>query len=297
MSDKTREPPNALELIAAQLGDPINPAPDVHGSPSRIESVKEDKGRGWDIGYNGSTHVFLGLDRVSWDRRGWLEENPSRVGDEVTVYFHRGSFVLGMDLRGERLWLQSERETNAEQLLRSARYRREKHETFLRQRDDLDAQYEALPVVFKARIDRRRANNPDFREEFESYELFCCTEAVKLAERAEFAASVGLSDEVQEFWGDEEKLKLAAYPSSESWSDPGDDRLRWLFWTDALNSKAYGYNYKRSVEVTGLSDGHSGNTHGASYSLARLYLVAPERVPDQYGALAPLVGSEAYGDV
>lgn len=46
----------------------------------------------------------------------------------------------------------------------------------------MDVDYENLPDAFKKRIDRFRANNPDFRFEFESYELFCCMEAVKIAE-------------------------------------------------------------------------------------------------------------------
>lgn len=40
--------------------------------------------------------------------------------------------------------------------------------------------------------------------------------------------------------------------------------------------------------------GHSNNSFGAAYLLALLYLDSPEKVPELWGALAPLVGSDAY---
>lgn len=43
-----------------------------------------------------------------------------------------------------------------------------------------------------------------------------------------------------------------------------------------------------------LSDGHSGNSFWMSVVLARAYLTNPELVPKIYGALAPMVGSDAY---
>lgn len=50
-------------------------------------------------------------------------------------------------------------------------------------------------------------------------------------------------------------------------------------------------------EVDGLSDGHSGNTFGASCQLAYLYLDNPDNVIKLPGALSPLVGSKEYGDI
>jgi hypothetical protein len=45
----------------------------------------------------------------------------------------------------------------------------------------MDADYDALPDDFKQRIDRFRKNNPDFRVDYEAYEMFCCMEAIKIA--------------------------------------------------------------------------------------------------------------------
>lgn len=49
--------------------------------------------------------------------------------------------------------------------------------------------------------------------------------------------------------------------------------------------------------MPGMSEEHSGNTFGAACALAEWYLVNPSQVPRVPGALSPLVGSEAYGDV
>lgn len=53
------------------------------------------------------------------------------------------------------------------------------------------------------------------------------------------------------------------------------------------------YTHQRQF-MPELSDSHSGNSFGMSVVLARAYLTNPELVPKIYGALAPLVGSDAY---
>lgn len=52
---------------------------------------------------------------------------------------------------------------------------------------------------------------------------------------------------------------------------------------------------KQKEQVPGLDDGHSGNTFGCAMSLARWYLVKPENVVLEHGALTPLVGCKDYG--
>lgn len=49
-------------------------------------------------------------------------------------------------------------------------------------RAELDAKYAALPALFQQRIDRFRANNPDFRWKYEGYEIFTCEQAVVIAD-------------------------------------------------------------------------------------------------------------------
>jgi hypothetical protein len=120
-------------------------------------------------------------------------------------------------------------------------------------RAELDAKYAALPPIFQQRIDKFRHNNPDFRWQYEGYEMFCCTEAVKLARH------LGTADAVEHY-------RTLAFKEQ-----------------DAIDKAA------------GVSDDHSGNTHGAMVALAYLYLKQPDAVRQMHGALAPLVGSFQYG--
>ena len=107
--------------------------------------------------------------------------------------------------------------------------------------------------MFKARIDRFWRNNPDFRVEYENYEMFCCTQAVGIAD------AMKTPEGVQNFKTKQWDEQKALFPE--------------------------------------LSDGHSGNTFGCSVALAYWYLSQPENVTKAHGALSPLVGSEAYGDI
>lgn len=294
------------EAIERHLGSAWQPPPDCTQDEHTIEGVESDD-RGWGITYDGSSHVYLKRELVpntilygvdDDDEAGDDETWAPKVGDQMIVYFTNWTQFIGFVINGEPIYLKSEREINLEWLLMRAKMARERRESFERAKDKLDADYEALPQVFKDRIDRFRHNNESFREEFESYEMFCCTEAVKLAEAARKGVDEGLyADEVDAFWSDPEKLKLAAYPDGDPWQEPDNKYLRWLFWARALHSKAFDYDHDRHKAVTGMSDGHSGNTAGAAMMLARLYIESPEYVSQLHGALSPLVGSEAYGDI
>lgn len=296
------------EIQAASEGRPDSPGrkplPDHNNSESRKEAVSvytnteteivknaECKdGRTWYIDTESSTGFGVSRERV--ERAIWDGFKPE-PGDEVTLYCRNWSSVVGLDWKGERVFLYTQEEWDAETAFMTARDDRQKAERFERDRARLDAEYDALPQVFKDRIDRFRGNNPTFRPDFESYEMFVCTEAVKLAERAREAVAAGdYADEVEAFWADTEKVKLAEFDAA-----PESPELRWLFWAWALHTKAFEYDYEKHKAVTGIADGHSGNTAGAAISLARIYIEAPEYVAQKHGALSPLVGSKAYGDV
>lgn len=221
-----------------------------------------------------------------------------KIGDDVEVHTELGSRVVGVTLNGQLLYMKSREELDAEHALYVASYDRKKREVYEREKGKLNEQYESLPQVFKDRIERFRKNNPDFSTNYESYEMFSCTEAVKIAEVAFKSVDKHLhDDEVDAFWSDSEKLSLASYPNDEPWTEPENKYLRWLLWAWAIHSKAFDYDYARHRELTGLSDGHSGNTAGMALSLARLYIESPEYVSKMHGALSTLVGSEEYGDI
>jgi len=166
--------------------------------------------------------------------------------------------VRGIAVAGKVLWYRTEAEQGEENRRLAEKMKQERRERFERDKADLDRQYAALPEVFRRRIDRFRENNPDFRWEYEAYELFCCAEAVKIAHTA-----------------------IREYVTT-----PGE----WI-------QRFYKMPYEEQVLIAGIEDGHSGNTFGMACALARLFCEHREGVARAHGALAPLVGSKAYGCV
>lgn len=192
------------------------------------------------------------------------------VGDSVRTYGEFGRPVRGLFINGRKVYYRTEEEQDAENRRLVEASQRKRRVEFEEKRAELDAKYEALPPIFKERIDRFRNNNPDFRWEFEGYEMFCCEEAVKLAKH------LGTVEAMERY---------CALAASETFRK---NRALWdIEWEQQ----------KAIDRAAGLSNDHSGNTHGAAVMLALLYLRQPNDVARMHGALAPLVGSKAYGDV
>lgn len=185
-----------------------------------------------------------------------------------------GSFgfpIRGVIINGALIYYRTEAEQQAKQAREVAAMQEKRLREFEETgRAELDAKYATLPPIFQARIDKFRHNNPDFRWEYEGYEMFCCEEAVKLARH----------------WGTIEAAQhYTSLAASETFSV---DRERWdREWEEQ----------KAIDKAAGLADGHSGNTHGTAVALAFWYLKQPEAVEQMHGALAPLVGSFDYGCV
>lgn len=93
-----------------------------------------------------------------------------------------GRPVRGLDLDGREVFYRTPAQQEAAHRRWCANLDRKRQRDFEKNRAQLDAEYGALPDVFKQRIDRFRAGNPDFRWQHESYELFTCTQAVLIAE-------------------------------------------------------------------------------------------------------------------
>jgi len=74
-----------------------------------------------------------------------------------------------------------------------AEYHRKQEEDYKKYKDQYDEQYQSLPPEFKQRIDNFRKNNERFRYELEPYELFCCTQAVLIAN------TLKTTDKIREF--------------------------------------------------------------------------------------------------
>lgn len=194
-----------------------------------------------------------------------------RAGDSLSQCGSFGRPIRGVIINGALVYYRTEAEQRAKDLAASEAYhdkrRREFEETG---KAALDAKYAALPPVFQARIDKFRANNPDFRWNYEDYEMFCCTEAVKLAEHLRTSEA------------------MAHYVSLARHETYRADEAKWREeWEEQ----------KAIDRAAGISQDHSGNTHGAMIQLAHLYVNAPDGVRRLHGALAPLVGSFEYGCV
>jgi len=103
------------------------------------------------------------------------------VGQVARFYGQIGNVVRGLYLDHQKVFYytiaQQERKDKA--WLKSNE--RKQKLKFSKNRLSLNQQYDSLPDVFKRRIDRFRSNNPDFRWKYESYEMFTCKEAIKIA--------------------------------------------------------------------------------------------------------------------
>ena len=106
-----------------------------------------------------------------------------KVGDDLTVHTKGGSFgtIRGMDLNGKKIFWKTDEELEAERVEWLRKNEEEKQAKFKKQKKSLDAKYNKLPKCFQERIDKFRANNDRFRIDYESYEMFCCEQAVVIA--------------------------------------------------------------------------------------------------------------------
>jgi len=175
-----------------------------------------------------------------------------QVGDEIKLCGEFGSEIRGVFANGKEIFYKSDEQLEQERKEWLENHEKEKQAKFKEQKAELDKDYEALPVEFQKRIDRFRKNNPRFRVDYESYEMFCCKEAVKIAE------TLKTPEAIEEF--------------------------RTL-------------EYEEQKKMVAFSDGHSGNTFGCALALAYWYVKEKDNVAKMHGALSPLVGSEAYGDI
>lgn len=138
-----------------------------------IEKVEGDAIRGWTVTFDGC--CCFGIPPTS--------PVVPTVNMAVRQYGRGFGFVVrGVFLDGRRVFYRTEREQREQDKHDSAVQEGRQREAFDRERADLDRRYEALPPIFRARIDKFRRNNPDFRWQFEGYELFTCEQAVVFAD-------------------------------------------------------------------------------------------------------------------
>lgn len=106
-----------------------------------------------------------------------------KEGDLLTVHT-KGSYfgtIRGMDLNGKQIFWKTDKDLETEKLDWLREYEEEKQQRYKDGVLKMDEQYSALPKCFQERIDKFRANNKRFRIDYESYELFCCEQAIFIA--------------------------------------------------------------------------------------------------------------------
>lgn len=125
------------------------------------------------------------------------------VGDTITLYTKNYSLIRGMDLNGVEIFYKTDEDLEFERAKWLFEENERKQKSFAKNQKKMDKQYFKLPKIFQQRIDRFRANNPTFRVDYESYELFCCEQAVIIAKACK------TPEAVQEFYkkGFDEQIK------------------------------------------------------------------------------------------
>lgn len=209
-----------------------------------IRSVRES-GEHWELTYTAGWSFAVRKDQCP------IEPKPGMVARQWGRGI--GSVVRGIAIDGHVVYYRTEAEEEARHRLECEQRDKAKRDQFELDRASMDMRFDALPKCFQDRITRFRTNNPDFRWEYEPYEMMVCEDAVKIARACETAS------EVMEF-------------SKKTWEE-------------------------QIKQVPLLDFGHSGNSFGMAVRLAHDFLTDEDRVRQRHGALAPLVGSEAYGCV
>jgi hypothetical protein len=126
-----------------------------------------------------------------------------KQGDIVTLYTKNFSTIRGIDLNGIRIFYKTDEELEQDRIEWLENHEREKQEKFKKNKVKMDKQYNNLPNAFKQRIDRFRANNPRFRIDYESYELFCCEQAIEIAKACKTPEEVKIFSE--KTWEEQQK--------------------------------------------------------------------------------------------
>ena len=174
------------------------PADAQVGSAGVITKVAPGKD-GWSVSYDedgyGSMGAFVPYLPVGRYGTPLREAIEPKVGDRITFYGEGiGRPFSGIAVNNQVVFYRTP-EQQAEVHRRwvmdlEAQRRRE----FVATKPQMDADYESLDPLFKARIDRFRAKDGDvFRAESEGYEVFCCLEAQKFAQWAQDNAPKGTS--------------------------------------------------------------------------------------------------------
>lgn len=92
-----------------------------------------------------------------------------------------GYTVRGLDINGHNIYYRTPKQAEKDHEKWCRELDKKNKNDFKKHKKVLDNDYKSLPEFFQKRIDKFRKNNHNFRWEYESYEMFCCMEAVKIS--------------------------------------------------------------------------------------------------------------------
>jgi len=127
-----------------------------------------------------------------------------KVGDRITLHCVNGSSIRGIDLNGKKVFYKSDEQLEQEHKEYCDKAKKDKLKRFKKDKPRLDKSYKALPKCFQERIDKFRNNNPEFRVEFESYEMFCCEQAVEIAKACKTIENIDKFKNLE--WDEQKKM-------------------------------------------------------------------------------------------
>jgi hypothetical protein len=159
------------------------------------------------------THYFISTEGSGFgiDKK-YCGTTVPQVGDKIICQTKNISTVRGIILNGVQLYYKSDKQLEDEHKAWCEEYHRKQEEDFKKNQAKLDKDFNELPKPFQDRIQRYRDNNPDFRVEYEPYEMFCCTEAVKMAKALKTPEAVEAFKELSY----EEQRKLVPFDEGHS---------------------------------------------------------------------------------
>lgn len=128
-----------------------------------------------------------------------------KPGDTVSLR-NEGPFsrIRGLKINEKLVYDYSDQEIEADYIKQQKKHDQDLKKEFKKKREVYDLQYKKLPKPFQLRLDKFRKNNPDFRWRYESYEIFCCTEAVKFVRK--FKTPQALLEWAKKGYADQKKL-------------------------------------------------------------------------------------------
>lgn len=121
-----------------------------------------------------------------------------KVGDKIQFRTRGVTYILGVKINGAEVFNRSDEEDKEIQQKEREEYEKQQQEAFERDREKMDRDCQSLPPEFQRKLERLRKNNPNFRWQYEPYELFCLKEAHKISLRLKDPAKVKRFSEAKE---------------------------------------------------------------------------------------------------